>query len=98
MTQFVKQAKRSEFTLIIETLQNTTKPIKKTNLLYKTRINFYQLDRYLNFLLSKGLVEYIDEPLDCYRITQKGMRFIEIMNDATISKTLGSLTTKIKKS
>ena len=79
MTEFVKQTKRSELRLILEILQNTVEPVKKTNLLYMARINFYQLDNYLNLLLSKGLVKNIRNPFDGYQITQKGMQFIGLL-------------------
>ena len=80
--QVIKQTKRSELELIIEILQNTVEPIKKTRLLYRTRINFHQLDRYLNWLLSKGLVKYIDGPFAGFQIAPKGTRFIKLIASA----------------
>ena len=79
MTQLIKQAKRSELTLILEILQNTLKPVKKTNLLYMARINFHQLDNYLNLMLAKGLVKNIVKPFTGYQITEKGIQFIGLL-------------------
>jgi len=80
--QVIKQTKRSELELIVEILQNTAEPIKKTRLLYLTRINFHQLDRYLSWLISKGLVKYVDEPFTGLQIAPKGMRFIKLIASA----------------
>ncbi len=64
---------------MMEILLNTVKPIKKTNLLYKTRINFQQLEKYLDLLMSKGLLEFISYPFNGYQITQKGTQFMELL-------------------
>jgi len=71
-----KHGKRDKFTLMMEILNNATEPIKKTHLLYKTGINFHQLDRYLNLLTSLELINTIAEPFNGYLITQKGRQFL----------------------
>ena len=88
MTQVIKQSKRSEIELITEILKNAIDPVKKTNLLYMTRINFHQLDRYLNWLSSKGLVTNIMEPFAGFQISPKGIRFIKLLGDAKAIKSL----------
>jgi len=81
LAQLIKNSKRTELTLMMEILLNTVKPIKKTNLLYKTRINFQQLEKYLDLLMSKGLLGFISDPFNGYQITQKGAQFMELLND-----------------
>jgi predicted transcriptional regulator len=72
----------------MEILQNTIIPVKKTNLLYKTRINFQQLEKYLDLLMSKGLLELISDPFNGYQITQKGMQFMELIDDTKVNTPL----------
>lgn len=88
MAQLIKESKRSEIDLIVEILQNTVEPVKKTNLLYMTRINFHQLVRYLTWLMSKGLVKNIEEPFAGFQITQKGVRFIKILDETKLPNAL----------
>jgi len=91
VTQVIKQTKRGELELIVEILRNAVEPIKKTNLLYHTRINFHQLDRYLSWLHSKGLVKNIDEPFAGFQITPKGIRFIKLIANANEVKSLQTI-------
>jgi len=88
LAQLVKNPKRSELTLMMEILQNTVIPVKKTNLLYKTRINFQQLEKYLDLLMSKGLLEFISDPFNGYQITQKGVQLMELLDDAKVNTPL----------
>lgn len=83
-----KLNKRDKFTLMTEILNNCVKPVKKTHLLYKAEINFKQLDRYLNLLLSLGLLEPIIEPFNGYEITSKGRQFLDLFNSNNL--TVGS--------
>ena len=85
MAQLVKQPKRTELTLMMEILKNTMMPVKKTNLLYKTRINFQQLEKYLELLMSKDLLEFISDPFNGYQITKKGVQLMELLDDAKVS-------------
>jgi len=91
VTHVIKQTKRGELELIVEILRNAVEPIKKTNLLYHTRINFHQLDRYLSWLHSKGLVKNIDEPFAGFQITPKGIRFIKLIANANEVKSLQTI-------
>ncbi len=85
MAQLVKQPKRTELTLMMEILKNAVMPVKKTNLLYKTRINFQQLEKYLELLMSKDLLEFISDPFNGYQITKKGVQLMELLDDAKVS-------------
>ena len=44
---------------VYDILMNARKPIKKTNLMYKTRLNFIHLSKYLPSLVEKGLIEEV---------------------------------------
>lgn len=89
--------KRDKFTLMIEILNNTHTPVKKTHLLYKAGINFHQLDRYLDLLKSKGMITVVEEPFNGYQITEKGIQFLELFNTKGITIKAGSVVDKIAK-
>jgi predicted transcriptional regulator len=62
-------------------------PIQKTQLMYKARLSFAQLNRYLNLMMDNGLLENhrADEGQfngTLYKTTKKGYRFIENLESA----------------
>ena len=67
-----KSEKRDKLDLVLELLEATSEPIKKTHLIYRLRINYYQLTRYLDLLLKLDMVEEVSSPFDGYAITEKG--------------------------
>ena len=48
---------------------------KKTRLMYAANLNWAQLNKYLNFLMEKGLLEHVSER-DEYVLTKKGARLL----------------------
>jgi len=50
----------------------------KTSIMYKAFLTFTQMREYLGLLIQKGLIEY--EELQKYRITEKGMRVLQMCN------------------
>lgn len=67
-----KPEKRDKLDLLLELLDATSEPTKKTHLIYKLRINYYQLTRYLDLLLKLEMVEEVSAPFEGYAITEKG--------------------------
>lgn len=67
-----KSEKRDKLDLVLELLEATNEPIKKTHLIYRLRINYYQLTRYLDLLLKLEMVAEVSQPFDGYSITEKG--------------------------
>ena len=67
-----KSEKRDKLDLLLELLEATNEPIKKTHLIYKLRINYYQLTRYLDLLLKLGMVQEVSSPFEGYAVTEKG--------------------------
>lgn len=65
---------------MLEILEVSNIPVKKTHILYKTNINFYQLRRYLNLLQHLEMLQRIKEPYDCYIITEKGRQLLALFN------------------
>jgi predicted transcriptional regulator len=67
-----KPEKRDKLDLVLELLDATSEPTKKTHLIYRLRINYYQLTRYLDLLLKLEMVEEVSKPFEGYAITEKG--------------------------
>jgi len=71
--------RRSSVMLMVGMLRAALKGARKTEIVYKTNLNFRQAQKYLDFLLSKGLitVECSSGRSKTYRTTEKGRAFIE---------------------
>lgn len=73
MTQHTQSdVRRDKLDIILRILAIGNSPVKKTHILYKAGINFYQLSRYLDLLLKTGMIEQINEPYVAFRTTEKG--------------------------
>ncbi len=78
MTQNEKSVKRDKFAIMLNILNLARTPIKRTQILYRANINFYQLTRYLELLIKVGMIEEKDSPTRNYRTTEKGLEFIKM--------------------
>lgn len=67
-----KPEKRDKLDLLLELLDATSEPTKKTHLIYRLRINYYQLTRYLDLLLKLEMVQEVSSPFEGYTVTEKG--------------------------
>lgn len=72
--------KRDKLDILLRILEIATIPVKKTHILYKANINFYQLTRYLELLQSLEMLEEVSEPYTAYRITKKGREMLGLFN------------------
>jgi predicted transcriptional regulator len=75
-----KQKKRNQMDVMFELLAAATEPAKKTHLLFRTKINYYQLIRYLDLLSGLGMLEAISDPFEGYVITEKGRTALRLFN------------------
>ena len=50
----------------------------KTEMMYSVNMSFFQLQKYLNFLLERGLVDKVKvgNPSITYRVTPKGLNLL----------------------
>ena len=71
--------KRSETEIIHELLFTAQTDIKKTQLMYKTNMTYFQLNKYLDFMLEKGLIKEKERTSDgkIYYTTDKGKELLE---------------------
>lgn len=74
-----KPGRRDQIAMLIELLKETSEPVKKTHLLYRTRTNYYQITRYLNLLQKWDMIENVSQPFDGFRITEKGRTLLRLM-------------------
>ena len=81
MGQNGEYVKRDKLDILLGILEISNIPIKKTHILYKANINFYQLTRYLDLLLSLEMLEEINEPYKGYRITEKGRQMLNLFRN-----------------
>jgi len=65
--------RRTEFEIIKEILEVARFGAKKTEIVYKTNLTFTRVNRYLKYLLEKGLIKKED---DYWKTTEKGLEFI----------------------
>ena len=77
-----KPEKRDKLDLLLELLDATSEPTKKTHLIYRLRINYYQLTRYLDLMLKLEMIEEVSTPFEGYAITEKGRIMRSLFNRA----------------
>ena len=77
---------RSRATIVKDILGATArKGRKKTHIMQTAKVNYYQVNKYLSFLIVNGLI-YVDHE-DRYRMTDRGLEFY---------KALESLSSKLR--
>ena len=91
MTQHIQSdMRRDKLDIILRILSIGNSPVKKTHILYKAGINFYQLSRYLDLLLKTGMMEQIDEPYLAFRTTEKGRVLMNLFGGTDLDVTESS--------
>ena len=75
--------KRTQLQIIAELLESAKNPVSITSLVYKVEMHYTPVTKYLNRLLSSGLIESISEEKGKtrYRITKKGEEFLSVMRE-----------------
>ena len=84
MNQSQQHQKRDMLAIMLKILDIANEPVKKTHILYSAGINFYQLSRYLNFLLKLGLIEELEEPYTGFRTTEKGRACLKLFTTSNL--------------
>jgi predicted transcriptional regulator len=76
-SSLVKYRSRTDIAALI--LEAADGGAAKTKIMYRAFLSYAQLKEYLAVLLENGLIEY-SKADQFYRITQKGMRFVQLYN------------------
>jgi predicted transcriptional regulator len=71
--------KRDKLEIMIQLLQTAREPIKKTRIMQVAYLNFYQVSKYLDYLIGAGLLQSISKPYPGYKITEKGRMFLTLL-------------------
>jgi len=79
--------RRDKLDIILRILSIGNSPVKKTHILYKAGINFYQLTRYLDLLLKTGMMEQVNEPFAAFKTTEKGRVMLNLFGGTELEVT-----------
>ncbi len=75
----MKYRSRSEIVRSILEAAHAGEGASRTRLMYKSYLAYNQLKEYLGTLQENGLKDY-EVGMRCYRITEKGIRLLELQN------------------
>lgn len=67
---------------ILDVIRNKNGKIKPTHILYKSNLSYLMMEEYLSELIEKGFVleEKTKENSKTYRVTEKGLSYLEKYN------------------
>jgi predicted transcriptional regulator len=71
---------RSRTEIVEMILQATRSGATKTKIMYRAYLSYTQVKEYLSFLLEKDLIKY-EEGSQIYRITEKGLHFLQVYGE-----------------
>lgn len=71
---------RSRTEIVEMILQAARSGATKTKIMYKAYLSYTQVKEYLSFLLENGLIKY-EEGSQLYRITEKGLHFLQVYGE-----------------
>jgi predicted transcriptional regulator len=75
-----KIIRRDKLDLIADILAVCKDETMKTHIIYKSRINFYQLSRYLKLLINSGMLQVTYDPEhEYYKTTDKGLSLLSFL-------------------
>ncbi len=75
--------RRSNFEIIADMLR--LGEAGKTEIMYSANMSYFQLQKYLNFLLQMKLIDKVTvgNPTVTYRVTKKGLRLLRNIDNIT---------------
>ena len=77
--------RRDKLDIILRIVEVGSSAVKKTHILYKAGINFYQLSRYLDLLMKTGMMEEVQTPYVAYRTTEKGRVLMKLFSSGELA-------------
>ena len=71
--------RRSDIEIIADMLKVGENGAGKTEIMYSANMSYFQLQKYLNFLLQLRLIDKVTvgNPVVTYRVTKKGLRLLK---------------------
>lgn len=70
---------RSRTEIVAMILETARSGVTKTKIMYKAYMSYTQIKEYLSFLQENGLIKYEEGAL--YRVTEKGLQFLEAYDE-----------------
>lgn len=71
-----KAERRSSMEIMVNILEEARSGINKTRLVYRTNLNFIVVQKYIDFLSEKGLIQTDQRPNLVYVTTERGVQFL----------------------
>jgi len=68
--------RRSSMEIIVNILEEARNGINKTRLVYRTNLNFLVVQKYIDFLTDKGLIQTDQRPNTVYVTTERGLQLL----------------------
>lgn len=84
---------RSRTEIVEMILQAARSGATKTKIMYKAYLSYTQVKEYLSFLLENSLIKY-EEGSQLYRITERGLHFLQVYGEISDLVTPKSLSKK----
>lgn len=69
--------RRNAMEITISILEESREGMNKTRLVYRTNLNFFLIQKYIDFLKQKGLLEIVHNPNQLFKTTEKGKALLE---------------------
>lgn len=80
----VDKSKRNQYEVIANILETAVSCRRKTRIMYRCRLNYNQLQRYLDLAINHKLLESL--PDKTYQTTPKGLRYLEVFEALSQSR------------
>lgn len=71
---------RSRTEIVAMILETARSGVTKTKIMYKAYMSYTQIKEYLSFLQKNELIKY-EEGAQLYRVTEKGLQFLEAYDE-----------------
>lgn len=73
--------RRSDIEIIAEMLKIGENGAGKTEIMYNANMSYYQIQKYLGYLVNKGFIDKmkIGNPCVAYQVTDKGMKLLRLL-------------------
>jgi predicted transcriptional regulator len=75
--------RRSNIEIIADMLRVGENGAGKTEIMYSANMSYTQIQKYLGFLMSQGLVDRVEvgNPVVTYQVTDKGLKILESIDN-----------------
>ena len=76
----MKYRDKTELIALILIAVSSRRNVGAVHIMYKAFLSYIQMKKYVSILIAAGLIKYQEGNLRTYRITDKGIRFLDLHN------------------